>query len=31
MVRVMPLDQGDGATAPIRRLGLLEGKAGARR
>jgi len=26
MVRVTPLDQGDGATAPIRRLGLLAGQ-----
>ena len=26
MVRVTPLDQSDGATAPIRRLGLLEGQ-----
>ena len=26
MVRVTPLDQGDGATAAIRRLGLLTGQ-----
>ena len=26
MVRVSALDQGDGATAPIRRLGLLAGQ-----
>lgn len=26
MVRVTPLDRGDGATAPVRRLGLLAGQ-----